>query len=62
MPSIIEQMHEYKGTDWLELTEMDIVGIEMAIDIYSFRDMMKEEDIKKYLHAHIGKSISTENW
>lgn len=55
-------MHEYKGTDWLELTEMDIVGIEMAIDIYSFHDMMKEEDIKKYLHAHIGKLISTENW
>lgn len=62
LPSLIEQMHGYKETDWLVLTKADLVGIEEAICTYRSHEKMNAEDILKYLRWHIGKCISTENW
>jgi len=62
MPSIIEQMHGYKETDWLELTKADVVGIEEAIGTYPSHEKMDAENILSYLKWHVGRHISTENW
>lgn len=62
MPSIIEQMHGYKETDWLELTKVDVVGIEEAMVTYASHEKMNAENILNYLRGHVGKFISTENW
>ena len=60
--SMYERMHGIKGHNWKTFDKCDILAIEAAFNAKEHKDYVHWDKLEAWLHAHIGKHISMENW
>lgn len=59
-PSMIEQMAGVKEHYFTEVTISDVVAVNHALT--TMKSSTHQRLLIEYIHEHVGKHISTENW